>query len=163
MTPAQLSTLKTFINNDPTLSAVPNTTDGAIDLAALLNQVASPNFFVFRTDVPVSEIMGNGFAWDRVDNMTVGKSRIWEFMTQLGSINPSQANVIAGVNAAFTAGADQAMRLGIFGHCQRKASRFEKIFATGSGTTTSDLGVGPGAIVVEGPVSPAEVQNARNS
>jgi hypothetical protein len=93
--------------------------------------------------------MGNGFDWTRVDNLTVGKARIWEFMTTLGVINPSQANVRAGILAVFGTAGDLAMRLSIFGHCQRLATRVQKLFATGAGTTVTEQGIGPGTTVVE--------------
>ena len=107
--------------------------------------------------------MGNGFDWTLVDNLTAGKARIWEWMTQLGVINPSQANVRAGIIASIsgTGAAFPTMRTAIFGHCQRLATRFEKLLATGSGTQSTDQGVGPGIATVPGPLSWNDVLTAR--
>ena len=163
LTLEQLQTLRTAIDGDPALAAFPNNPDGAFEIAAALNFPASPDFFIWRDSVPISEIMGNGFDWTLVDNLTAGKSRIWEWMTQLGVINPVQANVRAGIIASIsgTGAAFPTMRTAIFGHCQAKASRFEKLFATGSGISATDQGVGPATAVVKGPLSYTDVMAAR--
>lgn len=164
MTPGQLATLKTYIDSQPDLSSEPNNSDGDVGISNKLNNfAASPGFFVWRTVVPVTEIMGNGFDWTLVDNLGVGKARIWEWMTMLGAINPSQANVVAGVNVAFTGGTApfQAMRLAIFGHCQTLATRGQKLYTTGTGTTVTEAGTGPGLVVIA-TISPDDVHAARN-
>lgn len=163
LTSAQKATLKAAIEADQTLNSKPNTEDGAFDIAALLNQTATPDFYVWRSLVSVDEIMLNGFDWTRVDNLTTGKARIWEWMTNLGSIRPSQANVRAGVNACFAASGDAANRAAVYSHCQRLATRAEKLFATGTGTTSSDTGVGPATMGFEGNLSYQDVASARNS
>lgn len=163
LTPSQLTTLKAAILADPVLSAKPNNSDGWFDTAALLNQVATPNYFVWKTSVSVSEIILNGFDWTRVDNLTVGKARIWEWMTQIGTINPSQANVRSGINACFSVqGADAANRQAIYDHSNRLATRAEKLFASGSGTTPTDQGIGPSTMTFEGNLSASDVEQARN-
>jgi hypothetical protein len=57
MTPAQLAALKTAINATPAWSSIPNNDDGHFGLAALLNQPASPALSVWRTDVPIADII----------------------------------------------------------------------------------------------------------
>lgn len=151
LTTAQLQTLKAAIDGDPVLAAKPLNSDGAFEIALILNtELAVPDFFVWRTRVPINEIMGNGFDWTRVDNMTVGEARIWEYMTQLGFINPNMANVRAGINEAFKGtAADDGMRLAIYtNHLQKKATRIEKLFAIGSGTTSTNTGVGPATVTI---------------
>lgn len=157
LTQSQKSALKTLIDNTPAYSSVPNTQDGALALANLLNSDASPAFTVWRTSVDIGEIMNNGFAWDRVDNATVGQARIWEWLKELGSINPSKANVRAGIDAAWPGTPNQTQRDGIYSHCSRNASAIEKLFATGTGTPAS-----PGTLVFEGPVYYLEVFSVRN-
>lgn len=163
LTTQQLAAVKADILANPTLAAYPNTADGAFEIAAYYALNATPNLFVWRTNVPIDEIMFNGFDWTRIDNLTVGKARIWEEMIGLGHINPAQANVRAGVLAAFGTTGDLAMRTAIFGHCQRPANWLEKLFATGIGTTTTDQGTGPATMVFEGTVSYIDIQQARNS
>jgi hypothetical protein len=158
LTTTQQQALKADILADHSFDNVPHGPDGGFAIAAAYNLIAVPNFFVWRTSVTINEIMVNGFDWTRVDNLTVGKARIWEWMTQLGTVNPSEPNVIAGVLATFTATADMPNRNAVFGHFQRLATRFEKLFATGSGTSSTDQGVGPGLMAVEGPLTSQTVQ-----
>lgn len=163
LTLEQLQAIRAAIDADPALSAQPEGPDGAFAIAAAFNLPAEPTFFVWRDSVPISEIMGNGFDWTLVDNLSAGKARIWEWMTQLGAINPSQANVRAGIIAAIsgTGAAFPTMRTAVFGHCQAAATRAEKLFATGSGTTSNDQGVGPGTRTFAGLVSYTDVLAAR--
>lgn len=163
LTSAQNATLKAAIVADNTLNSFPNNSDGAFGIAALLNATATPDYYVWRSSVATDEIMLNGFDWTRVDNLTVGKSRIWEWMTNLGRINPSQANVRAGVVACFSAAGDVANRNAVFSHCQRLATRAEKLFATGTGTASTDQGAGPSVMGFEGMLSYSDVEAARNS
>lgn len=162
LTPQQLATLKAAILADPVLAAKPLNGDGYFETAQILNtEIASPDFFVWKSNVSVLEIMGNGFDWTRVDNMTVGEARIWDFMTKLGFVDPSKASIRAGVNEAFKGAAqDNDMRLVIFGHCQERATRTKRLYATGAGTTTTDAGSGPGQVVIAN-VTPSDVQQAR--
>lgn len=164
LTAAQQATLKADILADQVLSAFPNNSDGAFAIAAIYNAVASPDFYIWRTSVPVVEIMQNGFDWTRVDNLTVGKARIWEFMTSAGILNPSQPNVRAGFEACFSVEAgDQSTRQAIYNHCQRLATRAEKLFSTGTGTAATHHGLGPATSTLDGLLSYQDVQDARNS
>jgi len=161
LTPQQLATLKSAIQGDQELNAFPMNSDGAFDIARKLNEKAAPDYYVWRTSVQVDEIMQNGFDWTRVDNLTVGKARIWDWMMRTGILNPSRANVRAGVVATFNVAADQATRQAVFNHCQRVATRVEKLFATGSGTASNDQGTGPATMGFEGPIFYQDVEMAR--
>lgn len=165
MNPAQLTTLKNAINADQTLFSQPLNSDGATTIAIAMNLDAAVDFLVWRPNTPVGEIMLNGFDWTLVDNLSVGKARIWEWMKDTGSLNFDQANVRAGVAACFAgAGATfQAIRVAIFGHGTRKTSRFEKLYATGTGSAANEAGTGPGFLVLVGPVSYQDVESARAS
>lgn len=156
LTAAQLQTLKADIENDPVLSAIPSTPDGAFAIADIYNADATPGYVVWRTSVNADEIMGNGFVWTAVDGLTNGKARIWEWMTRFGSINPSKANIRQGLNDAF--GVGSAMANAIAPHLKRNASRIEKLFASGgSGTSGS-----PATMAYEGPISAQEIDLARS-
>lgn len=156
LTTQQFQALKADILADPVLAAKPNNSDGAFDIAVDYNLPASPQFVVWRTNVPASEIMSNGFVWTAVDALTVGKARIWDWMTRYGSINPSKANVRQGLSDCF--GAGSAMQTAIAPHLKRDATRAERLFATGTGTTGS-----PGTLVFEGALSYQDVEAARAS
>lgn len=164
LTIAQNQILKADILADPILAALPNNSDGAFAIAAAYNLTATPDFWVWRTAVSLSDINNNGFDWVRVDNLSVGKARIWEWMFQTtGAINASKANVRAGIQECWKGtAADLAVQAVVFGHCQRLATRAEKLFATGAGTSVVD-GIGPATMSVEGDLSFQEIQNARNS
>lgn len=163
LTLAQKQTLKAAILADPVLAGQPMNSDGSFAIAAALNAVAVPTFFVWRSSVPVNDIMRNGFDWTRVDNLTIGKARIWDWMMRTGVLDPSQANVRAGVLATFGVAADLNTRLAVFTHFQRAATRLEQLFAVGSGTAATEQGVGPATMVLEGAISYNDVQVARES
>lgn len=159
MTPEQKAALKTYIQSQPDIG--PMFADGNLaGVTDALNAEASPAFYVWRTEVSQDEIMQNGFDWVRVDNLSVGKARIWEwlFMNQARAINPSKANVRGGISECWKGTAqDVAVRHVVLQHCQRLASRFERVFATGTGTATTGQGVGPGDLVVVGPIAYTEL------
>lgn len=159
LTSQQKATLKAFILADPTLSQFPPGSDGAYAIAAIINLPASPDFIVWKTDVSVDDIMRNGMNWTRVDNLSVGKARIWDWMTRLGTLNASKVNIRSGIDATWTGtAADDAVRAMVYTHCKRKASVIEKILATGVGSDAS-----PATMEWEGTISYQAVDEARTS
>ena len=159
LTPSQQQTLKTYIASVPELAAQPLNGDGAYAIATVINQTAAPAFVVWRTDVSIDEIMRNGINWARVDNLSVGKARIWEWMGRLGTLNASKANIRAGIDATWVGTqADLDVRAAVYTHCKRNATIVEKLFATGTGTTPD-----PATMVFEGQIAYQDVEAARNS
>lgn len=155
----QLATLKAAIAADPVLNALPNNTDSAFEIAYQMNQTESPDFIVWRSNVSVDDIMRNGMDWARVDNLSVGKARIWDWMTRLGTFNASKANIRAGIDAAWVGtAADLAVRATVYTHCKRKATRCEKLLASGTGSDAV-----PATMTFEGQLSYQDAFNARNS
>ena len=154
----QLQALKAAILADPVMSQLPANSDGSYAIADLLNKPAVPAFIVWKTDVSIDEIMRNGMDWARVDNLSVGKARIWDWLGRLGAINAAKTNVRAGIDAAWVGtAADLAVRAAIYVHCKRSATVLEKIFATGTGTDAS-----PATMVVEETISYQTVDQARS-
>lgn len=142
---------------------VPNDGDGNFAVAGWYNLTAAPDFFVFRTAVPIDEIMANGFDWARVDNATVGKARIWDWMVRLGTINPSKLNIVAGINEAWSGAANDAHRASVFSHCQKKATNAEKLLkGAGAGTSITNLGAGPAIPGFAEMVQASDVNTALN-
>lgn len=159
LSPEQLATLKQAIDADPALSAAPLNSDGAFFIAAELNKLASPDFIVWRTLVTQDEIMQNGFDWTRVDNLSVGPARVWDWMFNNAdrAINPSKPNVRAGIEAVWKGtAADLAVRAAVYVHCKRKATRAEKLFATGTGSDAA-----PAVMTFEGDLNYFDVEQAR--
>lgn len=151
LTPAQLTTIKADILADPVLSTIPAGIDGSFAIADIYNGPPATAFVVWRTMVPVEEIINNGFVWTAVDTLSVGKARIWDWMREPGFINPSKANVRQGLQDAF--GSTQP---NIAQHLKRAASRIEKLLATGTGTVGN-----PGTMTFEGRVTYQDIELAR--
>lgn len=157
LTLAQQQALKADILADAVLAAIPNTPDGAFAVADAYNLVASPAFIVWKTNVTAAEIMQNGFDWTRVDNLAVGKARVWEWMFQFGYINAAKPNVRAGIDQVWVGtAADLAVRAAVYVHCKRSATRAEKLFATGTGTDAT-----PATMSFEGRLTYQDVLDAR--
>lgn len=163
LTTAQLQTLKSFINADPVLSLKPMNDDGDFDIAAALNQPNAVSFLAWKSSVNLMEVTGRpGFDWTRVDNLSVGKARIWEWLFLSHIANPSFASVRSGVEATFAVEAtDAPCRQAFYDASVRQVSTVEKLYATGTGTAPTSHGVNPGSMASEGPISAAEVHQAR--
>jgi hypothetical protein len=137
MTPAQLAALRAACFANTTAAAFFASPGNAAGLRDYLNSTASPAYTLWRTSVTQDEIMLNGFDWARVDNLTVGKARIWEWMfdNSLKTINPSKPNVRAGIDQTWVGtAADLAVRTAVYGHCKRPATVAEKMLASGTGS-----------------------------
>ena len=159
MNTEQLQTLKAAILADPVMSQFPANSDGSYAIAELLNKPADPAYIVWKTDVSIDEIMRNGMDWARVDNLSVGKARIWDWLGRLGTINASKTNVRAGIDAAWVGtAADLAVRAAVYAHCKRSATVLEKLFATGAGSDAS-----PATMVIEGAISYQTIDAVRGS
>lgn len=140
LTTEQKALLAADIQADANFASLPHNSDGAYAIADAYRLIASPDFIVWRTQVTQDEIMQNGFDWTQVDNTTVGKARIWEwlFNNESKAINPSKLNVRAGIDDAWKGTAAMlAVRAAIYVHCKRAANRAEKLLAAGAGTDAS--------------------------
>lgn len=163
LTTTQQQTLKTYILAQPELAQlVEDKVYSAI--ADWLNEANPVNWTVWKTAVYQDEIMQNGFDWVQVDNLTVGKARIWEWMfdNQQNAINPSKLNVRAGIDEAWKGTtAMLAVRAQVYTHCKRLTTRLEKLFSTGTGSDAvpATLGIGLDSYI-EGEISVVEVQTA---
>jgi hypothetical protein len=153
LTTPQQQIIKSLVQGDSTLNAIPNGPDGAFAISEALSLNASPDFIVWKSDVDPNEVMKNGMDWTQVDNLSAGKARIWEWLTKLGFINAAKPNVRAGIDATWTGNASMlAVRTAVYVHCKRKASRLEKALSTGTGTDVS-----PATMGYEGTVSYLDV------
>jgi hypothetical protein len=159
LSPAQVASLRTLVDADQTAHALAVAGDD-IGLAAWLN-TTDASYFVWRTSVTKADVITDAaFDWTRVDNLTVGKARIWTelFSVNGGAIDPSRANVRAGIDAAWVGtAADLAVRASVYGVCKRNASRAEKAVATGTGTSAV-----PATLVYEGQITYAEASQIRS-
>jgi hypothetical protein len=148
LTTGQAVIFRADVEADQVLNALPPSADSAFAIADAYKLTANPVFIVWRTSVQLDEIMQNGFDWTRVNNLSVGNARIWEWLfdNEARTINPSRPNVRAGIDETWKGtAADLAVRAAVYVHCKRQANRLEKLFATGTGSDAS-----PGTMVVEG-------------
>lgn len=116
------------------------------------------SFIVWSRAVTRDSVTGDGFDWTQVDNLTVGQGRIWDliFDTQAKSLDASDAGKRAGIGECWK-GTAAKLAVGAFvlGKCKRTASRAEKVFATGTGTTGT-----PGFLTREGGISAQDISDA---
>lgn len=155
---AQRIILAAEVNADPAFASLPHNSDGAFVVAAALNLVAVPDYWVWRTRVPLSDITENGFTWTLVDGLSPGTARIWEWMFDNSerSINPAKANVRQGIADVWDGTAAKlVLRETVLGHCKRLATRTERLLATGAGTQAI-----PATMGYEGSLSYDDVQQA---
>ena len=147
LTAQQKATLKTYIEADPTLG--PLAASSSFYEISLALSAAVPAFIVWKTNVSIDEIMRNGMDWARVDNLSVGKARIWDWLGQLGSFDASKTNVRAGIDATWVGtAADLAVRAQVYTHCKRSALLAEKLLAAGVGTDAN-----PATMAYEGEIT----------
>lgn len=158
LTAAQNQILAAYVAADPVLSLLPHNADNAFVVADALNEIASPAYIVWRTSVSQDEIMQNGFDWTRVNNLSVGSARCWEWLFDNldNAINPSKANVRAGIDEVWKGTApDLAVRTAVYAHCKRPATIAEKLLAAGSGTDAS-----PSVMGYDGALTYREIMTA---
>jgi hypothetical protein len=157
LTTEQLAVFKAALLAETDPELVSYRTNGQTPLIAWwYNQNATPNHIVWKTSVTQDEIMQNGFDWVQVDNLTVGKARIWEWLfdNSTTTINPSKVNVRAGIDEAWKGTAAMlAVRAAVYVHCKRPATRIEKLFSTGTGTDASPATIAPDLSFSEADVS----------
>ena len=150
MTPDQITALRAKVFADSSANALLAAGDSA-GLRTYLNTVV-PAYIVWRTAVTQDEILrSSAFDWTRVDNLSVGKDRIWGMMfrNSITSIDPSQANIRAGIDAVWVGTqADLNVRAAVYVKCKRSATMAEKMLATGTGTDAS-----PAVMDLQGEVS----------
>lgn len=125
-----------------------------VGLAELYN--ADSIFVTWRSRIDPDEYREQ-VDWTEVDNLTIGKARIWEWLTQgmTQSLNASKSNVRAGLNNCWNNTTTKDNLLAI---ATRYATKCEALFATGSGTTLN-----PGTLVYEGKLSHYDVSRALNN
>jgi hypothetical protein len=125
-------TLKAGMQADAGAMAFVNVGDMS-GAAAYMNGLASPDFYVWKIAVTPAEYTGaNGLVWTEVDNLSVGKARIFDWMTAglTKAFNPSDSNVRAGLGNAF-GGTTTATNL--IAMAKTKATKAQKILVDVSG------------------------------
>jgi hypothetical protein len=158
LTTEQLQTLKTAILADPVLASLPLTSASAGTIADVFNATAVPSFTVWRTDVASDEI-GNAWVGTDIDGMSALNMQRLQLLlasSRSGVFDMSRADRRAGFENPFGTNQNNASRVAMRAVWKRLSTRFEWLFATGTGSDAA-----PGILVVEGDVSSETVQLAR--
>ena len=153
LTTAQLTTIKADILLYPVLSAQQNNSDGAFAIAAAYNLIASPDFWVWKTNLSEQACVaetgpeGTVWSWPQYIARTEPERDGWKRLFAADSTNPSLPNVRQAVADIFggAQAAPTAQRTHLLAIARRKATRAEKLFATGTGSTAI-----PATMIFEG-------------
>lgn len=156
LTTAQLQALKADILLDGALASLPNNSDAAFTIAAAYNQLASPNFTVWRTDVPVKDAK-KATVWTEYIGRSQGERDAYQFMLSNGILDASDTNIRQGITDIFSGPTGANTRAALTAIAKRFATRAEKLFATGTGSDAA-----PAVMSFEGTLSFQDVEQARN-
>lgn len=165
LTSAQKVTLQTNIlsltgvgePNEPVVGpyVVGNLT-GTVDY---YNALAVPDFWVWRTAVSRAEIYNDvspdatTWSWTTYRNQSATEQNAWVQMFMGDQANFAKENLRTGIGAIFTGSAQaNAQRDHCLSAGRRKATRLEKLFATGTGSTAS-----PAVMGVEGDLTTTDL------
>lgn len=147
------------------------------DAATLSNALAAPAYLVWQSVVRLSDVQASpAFDWTRVDNLSVGKARIWDWMfNSIDQINPHRGNIRTGINAVWVGTAqDLAVRDAVNAACQRLVTNFEKLYVVqtvdgpsqsgnrGTFGNADKLGLDDNGVFIEGKVSAQFVSDIRS-
>ena len=157
LTTAQNATLKAFILATPALAAQPNTSDGAIAVAAALNVDASPAFVVWNPQT-TPDLYRAAITWTEFTGRSAGERDMFAFLTGGGTmdLHMDQPNVRQAVNDAFSGPSGALSRAAIRLAGQRNARLIEKVLATGTGDAAN-----PATMGFVGEIGFQDVQTAR--
>lgn len=150
LTSTQLTQLKTVALADPTAAAFLSAGNDT-ELAAWFNMSAVPDFWVFRRNINSAEI-GVAVSYVAVAAMTTANlDRVNNFLNMNKNTFTGRSDIKTFLDDTFSGalggeGANTRASLDLM--LRRLANRFERTFATGTGST-----VAPGALVEEGTVN----------
>src|SRR5687767_15112605 len=107
LTTAQLQALKALIVSDPVLNAQPMNSDGADFIAKELAKPATPDFWVWLTNVSRADLYhkpspaGSSWNWNTYKAQSVTEQNAWVQMFMGDFADFSLANLRSGVAAIF--------------------------------------------------------------
>ena len=164
LTLEQLVALKADILADPVLAAYPMNSDGAFAIAAAYNLKAVPDWWVWRTSVSQLEIVtstsvdNTTWSWPEFISRSQGERDGWrEMFADGGKVSAALPNVRQGFADIFSGPSGASQRTHLLAMGRRKATRAEKLFSTGTGSTVS-----PAVMGFEGDLPYSDVMQARN-
>lgn len=166
LTLAQLQALKADLLADVTLAAIARTADGFVQIATAYNAAAAPDFWIWRTKVTRDELVGRPsidattFDWTGTGYIARAQGERDAFNAIFDSadaVNPSLATVRQAFSDIFSGATAPAPanRTHLLTVARRKATRAEKLFATGTGSTVTPATLGPEGAVTAGNIEAA--------
>ncbi len=165
LTADQQATLRTWITAN--FPAAPNTVDGSKPIADALNAAASPDYFLYKSSVVVTEI-GDAINGSELVGLTaLNLQRVQALVGDLcsGSINPGNKDRRDAFNSIFSGAGGTITRPSLASLWQRTARVVEKLYAAASPGSSGTRGstANPDTLVVEGTITASEVWTVRNS
>ena len=156
LTSAQLGTLKANILASELAVQCVTYGDGPYNVAAAYNLAASPAWYAYRTRVNTVEI-GNAFNGTEVAGLSSLNMQRLQLNQNYsdGTVDFSRADRRQLFTDVFSGAGGTNTRVALAVIWSRTVTRFERIYATGTGTTGS-----PGTLVVEGTLTPSTVSAA---
>lgn len=155
LTPAQIQTLKTALlaETDPTFVAL-RTAGATYAMTDWYNSAST--FIVWRVDVTADEI-GNAWVGTDIDGMSALNMQRLQLLlsSSSGLFDMSRADRRAGFENPFGTNQNNGSRVAMRAAWKRAATRFERLFTTGTGTDAT-----PGLLVVTGPLSETDLVRA---
>jgi hypothetical protein len=155
----KLAAMKADILANPTLAQAASVGDDPL-IRDHYNATASPEFWAYRTDVPVREV-GDEIDATEIAGLTAIKLQRLQALTgelSGGFINAAKPDRRAGLDEVFSGAGGNITRARLVVLWRRRATVAERLFATGTGSTGS-----PATMTAEKSVSLAEVSAARTS
>lgn len=164
LTPAQSATLKTDIAantnqiNGVQIKDMPNNSDANDAIAKWYSGQASPDFTVWKSNVPITEVgrKFNGAELAGLTTANVGRLQCIALYSASG-VNPSLADQRAFFDDVFSGAGGVVTRPALLVLWKRLAKRIEKLLSTGTGSDAS-----PATMVFEGSITLTDVETARN-
>lgn len=150
LTQAQKQALRAHIEASQDLATHLSNSDYSA-IADALNAASNPAFVVWRTSVPVEEYR-DALVFTEVDQLTVGKSRIWEWITGNMTLPLETGKSAVRQGLADCWASNSATRPALIALAKRTATRAEGVLATGTGSDAA-----PGGLAWEGEISVFDV------
>lgn len=174
LTAAQLSTLKAdlaantntvLVAGVPTaINTVPQNDDTAFAIAAWYNEIASPDWWVYRTNLAKRDIYtkpsptATVWNWPLFSGLNSGEANAWsELFGAEGVADASLPNTRQLWADVFSGPSGTTQREHCDGHARRQASNSQKLFSTGTGSTAS-----PAIMEYEQPLNYSDIKSAWN-
>ena len=158
LTLTQLQILKADIAADPALNGLPQTSDGAFEVAAAYNLLKIPAYAVWRNQVPVKEVKQNIVWTEYIASVSAAERDAFVFMLSNGFIDAGDANIRQGFQDIFSGPQKVNTRNNMVAMSKRDALRIEALLAIGAGTNGS-----PSTLTHEGMIGYQDIVKAWGS